>query len=209
MNDRSAIANITAVMGATGTGKTSKVIAEIKRDKPARLLVWDAKGEFANEGFGHPVYSMSELVRLMDSAKDGRKRFKLCYQPRGNGTAKKKQFDIFCQAAFKARNMVVICEELSEVTTPTHAPYGWELVSSQGRAKGLQIYGLSQNPAQIDKAFFGNCTRIICFRLNFKSHVMAMADCLFVPGDYIRLLPNGTYIERSLSTHENTRGKVF
>lgn len=209
MTGRASKANIVAVMGATGTGKTSLVMAEVKRAKPRRLLVWDSKQEFAAEGYGQPVRSLVQLVQILVNARDGRKPFKICYIPRGDGNAKKKQFDIFCRAAFEAGGITMICEELSEVTTPTLAPYGWQKATSQGRARGLTIYGLSQTPAQIDKAFFGNSTRVVCFRLNFSSHVKAMADCLAVSDDDVRSLINGSYIERDMTVGTLNRGRVF
>ena len=154
---RSASADVNAVIGASGSGKTSYVMAEIKRRKPGRLLIWDTKGEFAREGYAVEIIKISDVVATL--RKLGSSNFKIAFRPRGDSADMKNQFDLFCLAAFYAKNVFIVAEELSDVTSASHAPEGWRKVTTQGRTEGLIIYGLSQSPAQIDKNFFGNCSK--------------------------------------------------
>lgn len=200
-------ANITAVIGASGSGKTTFVMREVKRIKSKRLMVWDTKGEFAAEGHGQAVSTMAEVVAILKKA-GASGAFKICYKPRG-GKLIKEEFSLFCFLAFAAKNLVFIGEELSEVTSPSHAPPGWRKITTQGRTEGLIIYGLSQFPAQIDKNFFGNCSRVRTGRLNFEDHIKTMKKIMGTDYDTILNLKIGEYIERDMTNGTVTRGNLF
>jgi hypothetical protein len=111
------------------------------------------------------------------------KQFKTAFQPSFDDKTRKQQFDIFCKAAVHAGNVALIVEELSFVTSPSFAPAGWKMVSSVGRHKGLRVVGASQRPAQVDKAFWSNCTEIHCGFLNYEADQKVMAQVLGVTID--------------------------
>lgn len=204
---RARAAAVHAVIGASGSGKTSHVMAELRRLKPKRLLVWDTKGEFAAEGYAAPVESLSAVVAAVVAAgKAG--GFALAFRPRGDDKQMRRAFDVFCGIAFAAKNLTLVAEELADVTTASHAVAGWRRASSQGRTEGLTIYGLSQQPASVDKHFFGNASSVRTGRLNFASHVRAMANVLGVSGDEITNLSPLEWIARDMNTGELSRGKI-
>lgn len=198
-------AEIECVLGATGTGKTTYVMKEVRRKKPSRLMVWDKKGEFGREGFGIPVYSMTELVGIVGAAKNN--GFKVAYKPpRCSDKDLKKQFDLFCRIAFVSKRLTVVAEELADVTLPNWATPGWRELTSQGRTEGVSIYGLSQLPASIDKMFFSNATLIRGGRVNFDDHVKTLARALKVPVAEVDGLTGHQWISRNLHTGELMRG---
>lgn len=207
-SNRALKAAIHAVIGSTGSGKTTFVMGEIKRDKPKRLLVWDAKGEFAREGKATPVKSIEELGRLLMKARGG-KSFKLAYQVKGDRPQRVKDFDRFCQLAFYAKDLTLVAEELSSVTRPGWSPFGWEQVTTQGRTEGLTVYGLSQSPALMDKTFLTNCTTVYSGRVNFINHAKVVAEALGVTPGEIMELPDGHYMRITYSPRGVTRGNVF
>lgn len=207
-NKRAAKADITAVIGASGSGKTHYVMSEIRRRNPRRLLVWDTKGEFYAEGYGQQVTKIADVIRLLKAA-GAKGRFAICYKPRGDKADMQKQFNLFCLAAFAAKHMLIVAEELSDVTTASHAVEGWRRITTQGRTEGLTIYGLSQSPAQIDKDFYGNCSRVRTGRLNFETHIKVMSNCMSCDRDEIASMQPGQYIERDMNTGQITRGRVF
>lgn len=196
-------ANIVAVLGASGSGKTSYVMQRLKREKPKRLIIWDTKGEFSREGYATPVYTLAEVVKALTQ-----KYFKVAYIPRGDAATMKKEFSLLCRAAFSAKALTLVAEELSDVTEPSKAPEGWRKCTSQGRSEGIKVYGLSQQPASIDKHFFGNCSLVRVGRLNFDAHIKSMANCLGVPQGDIRALLPLEFIERDMLTGEVNRGKL-
>lgn len=205
-NSRTNSAAIHCVLGASGSGKTSHVMQELRRTKPKRLLIWDTKGEFAREGYGLAVESLGDVVARVAGAKAG--AFALAFRPRGDEKQMKAQFSIFCKLAFAAKNLTLVAEELSDVTTASYAVEGWRKVSSQGRTEGVTIYGLSQHPASIDKHFAGNASTVRTGRLNEASHIRKVANVLRIkPDEIVALLPL-EWIQRDMNTGALTRGKI-
>lgn len=200
--NRSNKAEIHAAIGAAGSGKTTFVMQEVKRLKPTRLIVWDTKGEFADEGYAEPVTRLQDLVSEVLKAKS----FRLAYQPWGDDKRMQSMFDVFCSTGFEAKNLVLVAEELADVTTPSRAVTGWRRCTTQGRAYGIQIYGLTQRPASVDKAFFGNCSTIRCGRLNYAADVATMANALRLTRPEIEALTGHQWVRRDLYSGAITRG---
>lgn len=207
MNDRARQAEIQAVMGASGSGKTSYVMDELRRRKPSRLLVWDTKREFANEGHAEPVENLGELVAVVVKA-GKRGGFKLSYQPKGDDKAMKKQFDLFCRLAFEAKNLTMVAEELADVTTASYAVAGWRRCTSMGRTEGLTIYGLSQRPASVDKHFWGNASLIRTGRLNFAADIKTMSNAIGVKDSEIKAMIPLQWVGRNMNTGGIARGNL-
>ena len=102
-------ANIVAVLGASGSGKTSYVMQRLRKEKPKRLIIWDTKGEFSREGYATPVYTLAEAVKALQN-----KTFKVAYIPRGDAATMKKEFSLLCRAAFHAKALTLVAEELRD-----------------------------------------------------------------------------------------------
>lgn len=201
-SNQSLQAEIHAAIGASGSGKTYWVQSEIKRLKPKRLIVWDTKGEFADAGLARPVSRLQDLAQIIMTEKS----FRLSYEPWGDDKRMQSMFDVFCLAAFQAKNLTMIAEELADTTTASRAVTGWRRCTTQGRAYGLHIYGLTQRPASVDKAFFGNCSTIRCGRLNYANDVAVMANSLRVSRAEVEALAGHAWIRRNMYTGEVTRG---
>lgn len=194
-------AAINAMMGASGSGKSSRVKLEIAERKPARLLVWDPKREYSPLGLD-AFDSIAELGR----AAFKRKRFALAFHPKRTRTAMRDQFSVFCKIADAAGDLTAVCEELADVTLANWAPEGWSMLTRQGRHSRMILYGTSQSPAAIDKTFWGNATRISTGVLGSKSDVATLADVLMVDKrEVFDLLPM-QWINLDKATREVTRG---
>lgn len=161
-------AHIMAVLGSSGSGKSTFVKREISRGHP-RLLIWDPMAEYEGEA----TAKMAELRAAMKA-----KKFRLVFRPSADPATRNSQFDLFCRMALDAGNLTLVVEELRFVTTPSRAPLGWAQCCLTGRHKGLRIYGLSQRPASIDKDFLGNCTRIRTGRLTYPEDLKAVAKAM-------------------------------
>jgi ABC-type oligopeptide transport system ATPase subunit len=192
-------ANITAVMGGSGSGKSTFIKREIARIKPKRLIIFDVMHEYGDHG--QPVKLCSEMARLAKQAS-----FKLIFQP--NSRSIESQFDFVCRLAFALGDCMLVVEELNRVTEATRSPPAWQDCTSRGRHKGLIIYGASQRPAGVDKDFFSNATRVRSGRVNFEADIRTLANVLKVkPADIDGLMPL-EYIERDMTTGKTTRGKL-
>jgi hypothetical protein len=166
-------ADIRAVLGASGTGKSHYTKKEIRRAK--RLMVWDADDEYQDL----PAVSVADLARFLHG-KAG-KSFKARVVPSLDPKIRKAQFDLFCRVIFEIGDMLVVVEELRFVTSPSWAPEGWALLTSRGRKRGIRIIGTSQRPASIDKDFLGNCSTIRVGRLQYHSDRIAVAQAIDRP----------------------------
>lgn len=176
-------ADITAVIGATGSGKGLYIRSILPGAR--RLIVWDWKGEY--QSFGRVVRSWHDLRGQLQRAAGG--DFRLIYVPRKTTRANiEGQFSMVCRAAFAVGRCMLVAEELSNVTRAGFSPPGWLTVITEGRERGLQVVGVSQRPALIDKSILDNATRIRCGRLNGRASRAFMADMMDVPLEKIAAL---------------------
>lgn len=203
-------ADIIAVIGASGTGKSSYIKGELLR-KFKRLLIWsplEKTDQYAAFCGGTVTSKITEFIALV---KAGTKA--IVYVPTGNDAAVKKQFDLFCRVVWEIENCHCLVEELSRVTMASYSPPAWKNLSTAGRHQGITLIGVSQRPATIDKDFLGNCTEIRCYRVNYDNDAKVMADSLgigvfYEPGKggraqavkattQIRALPNFHYFHKN------------
>jgi len=195
-------ADVTAVIGATGSGKGVYIKNYWLKKSDKRLLIWDYMREYATF-----VNVFTDKLQPALTTLKG-ERFQTAFLPSFDDKARAQQFDIFCKAAVHAGNVALIVEELSFVTSPSFAPAGWKMVSSVGRHKGLRVIGASQRPAQVDKAFWSNCTEIHCGFLNYEEDQKVMAKVLGVTIDEVKSLKPLEYIHKNVRTKEIKRGFV-
>jgi hypothetical protein len=194
--------------GATGSGKGVSLREYMRSIKPPRLLVWDPLGEYGDLVSG-------ATSRLADVAKAaGQKAFRVAYYPGPNAAEFKQKFDMFCRIAFASGNLVMLVEELADVTSPSYAPLAWRQCTKKGRHAGLQIIAATQRPADIDKHFLGGCTYIRCFTQRFPADAKAMAGAMKLPFDQINALETReeggvtvlNWIEKDFRTGKTTPG---
>lgn len=201
-------AEIVAVIGASGSGKSSWLKTDFL--KPAkrrrRLLVWDFKREYLQSGTVTAAFdSMTPMVQAIQEAPKG---FSLAFLPDFEPKRRARQFDRFCRLAYALGDMCMVVEELSFVTTASYAPASWSMVTCTGRHEGLTVVGTSQRPAQVDKNFFGNCTLVHSHRVQDMNDVRVMSSVLDVPQTELRALPKFRYIEREMESGTVRRGAV-
>lgn len=182
-------AKIHAVIGASGTGKSSYIKKELL-NKYKQLLVWsplEETDDYQSFCGGVVVRKVTDLVAQVKAGARA-----IVYWPAaGNDKALKQQFDLFCRVAFECVGAHVLVEELSQVTMPSWAPPAWKKLSTAGRHRGLTLIGVSQRPANIDKDFLGNCTEVRCYRVNYDADAKVMADSLGIQDTYAPTGPGG------------------
>lgn len=191
--DVSRAAEIVAVMGGSGSGKSTYMKGEMRRRKPPRLLIYDPDGEYS--AFGRQVTRVSDVVDVLRQCAGG-KPFRLVFNPSADPARSMRQFDVICKAAFAAGDLLFLVDELADVTTPSRAPVGWSMLTRRGRKRGCIIYGAAQRPANIDKNFLGNCSRVRSGRLIYEDDARAVARVLGVQYERVMVLPPLTQLER-------------
>ncbi len=203
-------ADITAIIGATGSGKG--VYLRSIMPKSRRLLVWDWKGEYRK--FGSVVRGSPKALRAA-LVKAGSGPFRLIYIPdrSSKGTPKKTrehiegQFSFVCMAAYAVQHCTLVAEELSNVTGAGYSPAGWHTVITEGRDHDLKVFGVSQRPALIDKTILDAATCIRCGRLNTQASRRFMAECMDIdvreiaalaPLQWLEVVPGSPGIKREI-----------
>jgi hypothetical protein len=200
--DQTNNAEVIAVIGATGSGKGVFIKHSALKKSDKRLLIWDYMREYASL----TDLQTDKLGPVIQSLKGA--QFRAAFHPSFDDKTRAGQFDLMCRAAVHAGNLRLVVEELAFVTSATHAPGGWKMVTSVGRHKGLRVIGASQRPAQVDKAFWSNCTEIHCGFLNYEADQKVMAGVLGVTIDDIKGLEPLEYFHKNVRTKELVRGKV-
>lgn len=191
-----------AIFGASESGKSALMKSETARARPRRLMVWDPKREYS--AFGESTESLEALLKIVLRER----HFWCVFMPALSRKKMREQFNVFCLAANRARNVRVIADELADVTEPGWAPEGWEIITRQGRHAGLSIQGASQRPADVDKSFYGNCSRLVVFRLNAEGDLDRMAKTLGTRREELANLAPLEYYERNMRTGAVDRKKL-
>jgi len=182
---------IEAYIGASGSGKGVSINARLRELAPARLLIWDPRDEYRKHA---RAVSLQAAVKAVAASAGKPFALRVIHDGKSPPDA---AFGLLCNLAFRARDVLLLAEELSDVTTASRAPPAWRQCITQGRHQGLHILGAAQRPALIDKTFLGNATYIRCFTLRYADDRMAMAKALDVPPETISALQT---TERASST---------
>lgn len=178
--DVSQKADIRAVMGAPGTGKSHYVKAEMKAAR--RLLVWDLEDEYTDI----EAVTVAQLPARLHQAGQG--AFAVRVIPSTDAGQRQTQFDLVCRTAMAIGKLLFVAEELRFVTQPSKAPAGWAGITLRGRKRGVRVIGTSQRPASIDKDFLGSATLIRCGALNYPEDRRAVAAVMGIDGGQIEKL---------------------
>lgn len=208
-NNNSNKPDVRAYIGATGSGKGVSIREALRKLKARRMLIWDPLGEY-----GEFCTVVDTLGAVAQRAKAS--AFKVSYWPGPDATTYPEKFALFCRIAFAAGDLVMLVEELGDVTSASYAPQPWKRCTTQGRHRGLKIIAATQRPAKVDKDFLGGCTYIRCFTLRYPVDRQAMAQVLDVPNLLISGLQtteNGRwvqikYVERDFRNGKTTQGNI-
>lgn len=196
-------ASIIAVIGASGMGKGLYVKELLAKRGARKVLVWsilEPTDQYATLLKCQAVDSIPGLVKAVKA-----KAKAIVYAP-ARSIDLKKQFDLFCRVAWELKGWIIVVEELSRVTMASWAPPAWKDLSTAGRHQGLLLIATAQRPSQVDKDFFGNCTEVRCYRVNYENDAKAMGSFLREPWAQLLELPDQQYIHRLVADRKNVTG---
>lgn len=197
-----------AAFGARGTGKTAWVKQQIAKARPPRLLVWDFKNDPALEGVGTTCTSLPAMIAGAKAA-----RFQLRYLV-DHGRDIHAQFDLFCQCAWLAGDVLIFVDELPEVTKANKAPVAWRRVVNVGRLyrghdgkeRSISIIGAGQRPAECDKSFISNADVIHTGRLSHAGDARELAQSLGCDFKLLMNLPDLHWVEKEAAKTTFSQG---
>jgi hypothetical protein len=206
-------AKFTAILGATGCGKTTELkkrLAKIPKKRLRRTFVWSPKEKIDNYQslFHGSVYvrSAGEVLAALKKARaESGGGFHLVFVPTLNRKKDTAMFDIVCRMLMAVGNLVLIVDELHTVTLPSWSPDGWANVNFMGRGFGLEVFGLSQRPASVDKDFLANLSGLHVGRMSEHADAMVCAKKLGVHVSEVAALTGYQAIQKNMLNGEITR----
>lgn len=179
------------VCGASRSGKSLWTAQQVCRCK--RLLVWDLLGEWSARYRCRRVGSLRELAAAI-AGPPARIAF---HHP-----AMVAEFGTFCRLAWvwiRLAPGALVIEETASVTQPGKAPAEWGTILRMGLRYGVDIYALTQRPAESDKTAFGNASVIHAGRAVTPDDRRTVAKYLDVPIARVAALKPLEFIERHAS----------
>lgn len=204
-------ARIWGIMAASGSGKGLYIKAFLKREKPARLVVWDYKDEYGEctPKAARLTHSLEAVRLAMIKAGTGPLQVRYKCKPGTDTKQTQAEFSGLCRLVQAWGKCCFLAEELSNVTTPSWAPAAWREMSTGGRHEQVHIIGVAQNPALIDKTFLSNCTLIHVGPLREYRHRQTVARSMDIPVQELTDLQKFQYIQRDNDTKEIFRGWIL
>lgn len=180
------LAHCVAILGKSGSGKSTIVKRRLAKENPKRLVIWSPDEDidnYKNLTGGLVVRTIPELIAVIKKP-----MFKVTFWCSMEDKTRRAQFNYFCELIFAVGNCTALFEELAGVTTPSFAPTAWKVLSTRSRKKGVLLYGTSQRPAQIDKDFLGNTSEIYIGALKYPNDRKACALATMQPLELINQL---------------------
>ena len=208
MTDNARRADIVAVMGATGAGKSSTICAALAADDGPRRLIYDPGDDYG--AFGDICSSIQVVYDRV--VKAGAGPFRLVFRPPFDLVRARAEFNRFCMIAFRVcierGDVLVVADELEDVTLPSWAPPGWSALIRKGRKYGARIIAASQRPAGIEKKIWSMATVVQSGRLNELEDARTVARVLMVDPLEVIALPQLAWIRRSIYEPAIVRGRI-
>lgn len=203
------VAEIHAVMGSSGGGKTTHAKSRIMKKRRRRTIVWSPKepvDNYASWWPGSVVCTTAAEVLEVVKAAGARGEFHIVFRPTLRRQVDEAQFNVVCLIALAAKQLLFVVDELHTVTKATHSVDGWGKLVMMGRGYGIEIWGMSQRPASMDKDFLGNASTIHTRRLSYPEDAKTVARSLGVKPVDVAELSGYMWIERNNQTGKVTRG---
>ena len=193
---------IRVVSGASRCGKTTQVAKETNAAR--RICAWDPEDQWASLPGYAKVTTRRQLLDVLQTPG----RVRVAYVAGGD---LKKEFDFWCGAVFYAGRyiapLVVIAEELADVTTPSKAPGNWGILIRRGLKRGIDIYAISQRWAEADKTCIGNASEYMVFTSRGED-IDYIARKTRLPVEEIEALKPFEFIRFDPVTKEKTLSKL-
>lgn len=122
-----------------------------------------------------------------------------------------EDFEYFSEMALYAGRyiapLVVVAEEVADVTSPAKANGWWGKLLRRGMKRGITIYVIAQRFSEADKTSLGNQSESVIFRCGSADDSRYIARKTRLPFDEVEALKPLDYI-RCQSTGEKERGRL-
>lgn len=200
-------AQFVAILGATGCGKSTELKKRLGKGR-RRTIIWSPKEPLDNYAAFYPGTSVCSTVsEVLQIVSDAKKTgcFHVVFIPTLNQKKDTAMFDVVCKIALAAGRIVLVVEELHTVTQASFAPDGWRKLCFMGRGFGVEVFGLSQRPASVDKSFMGSLSFIHAGRMPHPPDQKAVAEIMGIDRSEISAISGYGAIQKDMFTGKITR----
>jgi hypothetical protein len=191
--------------GASRQGKTHQLKKRIRRSR--RVLVWSIKEKVDRYAdTWTDAVTITGLQNLLDYLRTiGKKPAHIVYIPRS--ISEFGQWAKLAHAWGMLAPCDVVAEELADVTSPAKAPAGWGELCRQGLGWGINIYAVTQRPAESDKTIMGNATFFHVHYMSRANDRKYMANEMDIDPALIAGLKKYDWIEKTAGEQKIKRGR--
>lgn len=199
-------ASHTLYTGQSGTGKTTKFIADIQAAKARWKFVYDAKGGEIGQRFKLPICrNVDELVKAVE------RTGWVVYNPSQEFPGRRREgFAFFCDfvwnVATRLKGKKLFCgDELQNTTHKNKPTLEFQVILDEGRSYELDTYFVSSAPNRIYCDHRSQFNRVLAFR-QLDGNATEFLKEAGIDAEKISNLKNGEYLWRNTDTGEAGEG---
>jgi len=203
----------TTVVGRAGTGKTTfAFLYLLNAHDVACRFIFDDRGQCADRLKHVPGLRAATTVADLENSLASRW---VVFQPwrMFPGDVNGDAFKWFCDWSYqKARTgrgrKIIFVDELWRHCSPNHIPRELATITQEGRIEEIEFLTATQRPHKLNDSVRGQCTELVCFRLQDHLALNCVAD-LGADADAVANLAPGSFISYALDSGRSVAGKLF
>jgi hypothetical protein len=197
----------TAIVGKTGSGKTTFALRYLLNVPAACRFVFDDLGQVSRRLVLPHASTSAELEAALS-------RRWVIFNPHrmfpGDAAA---AFRFFCAWVFGCAQRgpgkkVLLVDEVWRWCSPNGIPKELAAVAQMGRSEHLELVVATQMPHKIHGSIIGASTELVCFRLD-EVHALEKVEELGGDPALVRALPMGTFQAWNRISDATLSGRVF
>lgn len=197
----------TMVYGMTGSGKTTFAFRYLLNVSAAARFIFDDKGQAAAR------LRVSHASTALECEQALSTRWVVFNPHRMFPGDTAAAFRWFCHWAYEASRRgngkkVLLVDEVWQWCSPNGIPKELAMVAQTGRAENLELMVASQMPHKIHSSISGQATELVCFRLQERLALQAVADLEGDPAIVSQLAP-GRFVSWNRLSGDSLAWKVF
>lgn len=197
----------TLIVGMTGSGKTTFALRYLLNAPAACSFIFDDLGRAATRLRVQPCYTALELEAAVPT------RLVLFNPHRMFPGDVKSAFRFFCAWVYEASRRgpgkkFFLVDEAWQFQDGLQIPRELSVIVQTGREENIEPVFATQLPHRINAAITGQCTELVCFKLQEEKSLARIAE-LGANRDLVESLPLGSFVSYDRISRASLSGRIF